>query len=90
MTGFHPNGHLKYCFLVTDETIDGVPCRRGSFWGEVTGGVIVRFHDNGRLATCRLDADFTLAGRTFDRGKRIHLKPDGTLDLSRAGASPAK
>jgi hypothetical protein len=79
MTGFHPNGRLEYCFLVADATIDGVPCRHGSFWGEITGGVIVRFHDNGRLATCRLTADVTLAGQTVTKGKRITLDPEGKV-----------
>lgn len=79
MTGFHPNGRLAYCFLVADETIDGVPCRRGSFWGEITGGVIVRFHDNGALATCRLAADATIAGQRYAKGARIALDPDETV-----------
>jgi hypothetical protein len=79
MSGFHPNGRLEYCFLVADERIDGVPCRHGSFWGEVTGGVIVRFHDNGRLAACRLAADFTVAGQTVTKGKRIALDPEGKV-----------
>lgn len=90
MTGFHPNGRLEYCFLVADETIDGVPCRHGSFWGEVTGGVIVRFHDNGRLATCRLTAGVTVAGRAFEKGMRVRLNPDGTLDLSSADGKPLR
>jgi hypothetical protein len=77
MTGFHPNGRLAYCFLVADETIDGVPCRQGSFWGEITGGVGIRFHDNGRLAACRLAADVTRAGQMFKKGKRITLDPEG-------------
>ena len=79
MTGFHPNGHLAYCFLVADATIDRVPCRHGSFWGEITGGVIVRFHDNGALATCRLAADVTLAGKTYAKGVRIALDPEGNV-----------
>jgi hypothetical protein len=77
MTGFHPNGRLAYCFFVADETIDGVPCRHASFWGEITGGVIVYFHDNGRLKTCRLAADATISGRTFATGTRIALDPEG-------------
>jgi len=77
MTGFHPNGRLAYCFLVADETIDGVPCRRGTFWGELSGGVGVTLHENGRLATCRLAADLTLSGSTFEDGTRISLDPGG-------------
>jgi hypothetical protein len=79
MAGFHPNGRLEYCFLVVDETSDGVPCRHGSFWGEVTGGVIVSFHDNGRLASCRLAADVTIAGQNYTKGARIALDPGGKV-----------
>ena len=79
MTGFHPNGRLEYCFLVADATIDGVPCRHGSFWGEITGGVIVRFHDNGRLAACRLAADVTITGQTYAKGERIALDAEGEV-----------
>jgi len=86
MAGFHPNGRLAYCFLVADETIDGVPCRRGSFWGEVTGGVGVSFHDNGRLATCRLTADATLEGKTVEKGTRISLDPEGNVTPAEPGA----
>jgi hypothetical protein len=90
MTGFHPNGRLAYCFLVRDETIDGVPCRHGSFWGEISGGVIVSFHDNGTLATCRLAAELTLQGRPLSRGKRVHLNPDGSPDLTKTHGSAAQ
>ena len=79
MTGFHPNGRLEYCFLVADATIDRVPCRHGSFWGEITGGVIVRFHDNGRLAACRLAADVTITGQTYAKGERIALDAEGEV-----------
>ena len=79
MTGFHPDGRLAYCFLVADATIDGVPCRRGTFWGEVTGGVIVSLHDNGRLAACRLAADVTIAGQRYTKGARIGLDPEGKV-----------
>jgi hypothetical protein len=77
MTGFHPNGSLACCFLAGDQTIDGVPCRHGSFWGEITGGVIVNFHDNGRLASCRLAADAIVAGEPVEKGQRIELDAEG-------------
>jgi hypothetical protein len=79
MTGFHPNGRLAYCFLAGDQVIDGVPCRRGSFWGELTGGVMVSFHDNGALATCRLAADVTIAGQSCGKGARVALDPEGKV-----------
>jgi hypothetical protein len=79
MTGFHPNGRLAYCFLAGDQVIDGVPCRRGSFWGEITGGVGTSFHDNGALATCRLAADVTIAGQNYEKGERVALDPEGKV-----------
>jgi hypothetical protein len=90
MTGFHPNGRLAYCFLAGDQTIDGVPCRHGSFWGEITGGVVVRLHDNGRLESCRLAADLTLQGRTIAGGERIRLDPDGSVAGPAAQTPPAQ
>jgi hypothetical protein len=84
MAGLHPNGRLAYCFLAQDETINGVPCRHGSFWGEVTGGVIVRFHDNGSLASCRLAADVTIGGQQLKKGQRVNLDPNGTIEKPQA------
>jgi hypothetical protein len=77
MAGFTPDGRLEYGFLVEPETIDGVRCERGTFWGEITGGVIVRFHPDGRLKTCRLAADAQVGGRTYRKGERIWLDPQG-------------
>lgn len=79
MAGFHPNGRLAYCFLSVDETIDGVPCRHGSFWGEITGGVGVSFHDDGRLESCRLAAGVTIAGQSYEKGARIALDREGRV-----------
>lgn len=76
---FHPNGRLRGCYLVADETVDGVPCRHGSFWGEVTGGVLTSFHDNGRLASCRLFADVTIGGKTYRKGDRMTLDSAGNV-----------
>jgi hypothetical protein len=78
MSGFTPDGRLEYCFLVERETIDGVLCERGTFWGEITGGVIVRFHPDGRLKTCRLAAGAQVTGRTYRKGERIWLDPQGS------------
>lgn len=73
MTGFYPDGRLRYCFLAADETIDGVPCRKGTFWGEISGGVMVQFHPDGKLKSCRLTADHTVAGTLVKKGQRIWL-----------------
>src|SRR5262249_49634092 len=78
MAGFTPEGRLDYGFLVEPETIDGVTCQRGTFWGEITGGVIVKFHPDGKLKSCRLAADAQVAGRTYSKGQRIWLDEQGT------------
>jgi len=85
MTGFHPDGGLKYCFLVDRETIDGFLCERGTFWGEVTGGVIVEFHPDGKLESCRLAADATVAGQAFRKGQRVWLDAEGKPTPAPAG-----
>jgi hypothetical protein len=77
MSGFTPEGRLAYCFLVERETIDGVVCERGTFWGEITGGVIVQFHPDGALKSCRLAEDARIGGETYRKGRRIDLDPSG-------------
>jgi hypothetical protein len=49
---FHATGKLAMCYLAREQVIDGVTCRKGSFWGEVTGGVKTYFEANGRLRSC--------------------------------------
>jgi hypothetical protein len=89
VSSFFPNGRLRSCYVAKLETIDGIPCRAGSFWGEVTGGVVVVFHDNGRLQACRLAGDVTITGRTFRDGARIELDAAGVpVTTSAGGAQP--
>jgi len=78
MAGFTSEGRLAYGFLADRETIDGVPCERGTFWGEITGGVIVKFHPNGKLLTCRLASGAEIDGRRYRKGDRIWLDPQGS------------
>jgi hypothetical protein len=85
--GFYSTGLLKWCYLVDDETIEGVPCRHGSFWAEITGDLMVEFHPNGRLAGCRLAAAVTLAGDRHAKGERIALDTEGKV---LRGANPGK
>ena len=77
MAGFTPEGRLAYGFLADRETIDGVPCQRGTVWGEITGGVIVEFHPDGKLKSCRLAAPAQIGGRAFRKGERIWLDERG-------------
>jgi hypothetical protein len=76
MTEFHENGRLKLCWLEHEEVIDGVPCARATFLGEVFGGGPsgVIFHEDGKLAGCRASRDVTINGRTFRKGERVGQK----------------
>ena len=77
VTEFYPTGRLKLCYLAEEELIQGVPCRKGSFWGEVTGGVKVSFYENGNLESCRAARDFSRAGRDYKKRRRVYLDPNG-------------
>jgi hypothetical protein len=77
ITEFHPDGALRMCFLAEPETIQGIPCRKGTFWGEVTGGVGVYFHEDGRLRSCGLARSVTIEGVRYRRWERIWLDPEG-------------
>lgn len=72
MTGFYPSGKLRTIYLVSDQTIQGVPCRGGE-WGIFTdfmnGGNFVEFYEDGRLQSCKLVRDFG----DRKRGQRIRL-----------------
>lgn len=77
VTEFYRGGRLKLCYLAEQATIQGVPCRKGSIWGEISGGVKVSFHENGALASCSAAHDFSLAGRNFKKRERVQLDPNG-------------
>jgi hypothetical protein len=72
MTGFYPSGKLRSLYLVADQSIQGVPCRSGSwaiFTDPVNGGNFVEFYETGKLKSCKLTRDYQ--GET--RGKRLLL-----------------
>jgi hypothetical protein len=75
---FDRDGNVRQCYLARSQVIDGVPCREGSFLGEITGGVSVTFHANGRLESCGAGRDVTIGGQTFRKRDRVQLNPDGT------------
>jgi hypothetical protein len=84
MTGFHPGGGLRLCWLAEDEEIDGVPCSKSTEVGEMWRGVFSRnrhggvyFHANGRLESCRLSRELTLEDRVYEGGSRIELDAEG-------------
>ena len=72
MTRFHPNGRLRTCWLADDEEIDGVPCRRASFWQDVFGGgASTELREDGSLAACAAAREVVVEGRSYGRGERV-------------------
>jgi hypothetical protein len=74
---FHRSGQLRLCYLAHERVIQGVPCRRGSLWGEMSGGVHVTFHESGALESCSAARHFTLDGMTARARQRVRLDPSG-------------
>jgi hypothetical protein len=74
---FYPDGGLRTCYLAEEAVVQGVPCRKGSFWGEIRGGVYIRFHRNGRLATCSAARSFVLHGTGYRHRERVWLDVEG-------------
>jgi hypothetical protein len=74
---FHPTGTLAFCYLAGVESIDGVPCQRGTFWMEIwrfarrTAPLGVSFHPDGSLAQCQAARDFSLAGISYRKGEIV-------------------
>jgi hypothetical protein len=85
MTTFHPDGHLKLCWLEADTVIQDVPCAAFSIWSDVIRRRVsgVSLHRNGRLAECRLARAVTLNGTRLDRDTRVRLDEDGRLVAAR-------
>jgi hypothetical protein len=56
---FYPSGKLKLCFLVQNQTVQGIPCAHGGFWATLTGDDPgVSFDESGKLRACKLARDF--------------------------------
>jgi hypothetical protein len=79
---FHRSGALRICYLAQPQVIQGVPCRKGSFWGEIRGGVHISFHDTGALESCSAARQLTLDGVTFKNRQRVRLNPSGRTLLT--------
>jgi hypothetical protein len=71
-TAFYSTGELRSFYLVSSQTIQGIPCR-GGVWNTYTdptgGASMVEFYRDGKLESCKLSRGF--AG--FDAGQRITL-----------------
>jgi hypothetical protein len=88
-TSLHHDGALRGCFLAAEAVVDGVPCRKASFFTEVLrGSSYLGLHENGRLAECVAARTFTLGGREHRRGERIRLDAEGA-PRQRAGPQAA-
>jgi hypothetical protein len=80
MTHFHPNGKLKLAWLGRDEVIQGIPCSKFTWFGDVFGGASgVSFHPNGMLNHCKLSKAVTIGGRTFKKGEHVRFDQNGKL-----------
>lgn len=77
VTTFHDDGTLATCYLPEPATVDGIPCRAGTIWGELTGGVTVHLHPNGRLASCSLSRTVTIDGHRHRSRSRLSLDEQG-------------
>ncbi len=67
MVAFYPNGKLKQCFLVADQTVQGVPCAANAFsFPFATPNPGALFDESGKLRACKLAKDFG-AQRKGDR-----------------------
>jgi hypothetical protein len=77
---FHESGGLSLCYLADVEVIDGAPCQRGTFWGEVVRTVrksaplATTFYPDGSLESCQAATDVVLDGVAYKKGERIHRK----------------
>jgi len=71
-TSFYNTGELRSFYLVSNESVQGVPCRGGS-WNTITdptgGDNFVEFYQDGKLESCKLSHDFS----GFRAGERIAM-----------------
>lgn len=77
---FYPSGKLRSIYLVSNQTIQGVPCRGGNKWDLFTDpgndSDHVEFYEDGQLRSCQLASDH--AGSRG--GQRLYLT-DTTLTI---------
>lgn len=80
MTCFHPNGRLKLAWLGRDEMIQGIPCSKFTWLGDVLGGASgVSFHPNGRLKHAKLYREAVVEGRPYQKGTHMYFDENGKL-----------
>ena len=81
MTAFYPSGDLESGGLVSIEVIDGIPCASAG-----PGPRFFRsnprtfFHEDGKLKSGEVAITFRYRGQIIEKGKRVELKPDGSIE----------
>jgi hypothetical protein len=70
---FYPSGALKQYFLRRDTKILDIPCAAGVL------NQSIELHENGHLKACVLSENLTRDGRTYQKGKRLQLDPEGRI-----------
>lgn len=87
--GFYPNGELESGGLVHVEVIDGIPCREASRGprGWISSNPRTYFYEDGRLKSAEVAVTFRYRGQIIEKGKRIVLRPDGSIESIKARSS---
>jgi len=81
-TGFYPSGRLRLCWLVKEETIDTIPCRRATILADVIGGRVgVWLHETGRLAHCEAATSFTVGSCRVKKGDTVNSDAAGNISV---------
>lgn len=81
MTCFHPSGELESGGLVNVEVIDGIPCASTSAGPRFfRSNPRTHFYEDGKLKSAEVAKTITYRGQTIKKGKRIQLKPDGSIE----------
>ena len=80
MVAFYLNGQLALAFPAKDVTVQGIPCKKATFWTEFFRKTCaIKFHENGKLAQCRLARDFEIQGKKFKKGTLLRFDKNGKL-----------
>jgi hypothetical protein len=79
-TCFYPNGKLKLAWLARDEEIQGVPCCKFTWLGDVLGGASgITFYPNGVLMHGKLSRATTIEGHQFKKGEHVRFDQNGKI-----------
>lgn len=76
MTGFYPNGRLKWFYPRDPVVIDEITCT-DSLWEEV------QLYPDGRLRQCKLGKSVSIAGTEYSSGSVIRLDQSGNVTVAK-------